>query len=445
MTKEERKAEFQKLLSSLPVESVNTNDVRGYGTLLQDAVYEDKRDFIRILLDFGVDPTAVSAPKQNTPMEIAVNCSNSEVLAILAEFTEITDRVKLLQMSYLIYNDKPKKSKEEFQSILESLPVDLVSTTNVREEGTLLHNAVSGGKKDFARILIEFGVDPTAVCEGKTITPMDYAAEKENLEMISLLAEFTEMPDHIKLFCLSKLMYKSENKAKEREEFKNLLSSLSAELVNNTSVRGYGNLLQDAVVEGKKDFVRILLEFGADPHANTEEKEATPMEIAAQKDNFEVLVVLAGFAEVPAEMKLDFLGMILDKGEEQYAAEFKKNLEGLSVSEVEEKRLSGWSLHLSPNDVNMVQLAAGRGKTDIVKLLLDHGLDAEAHGEDSLRAIELAAVYGQVDTFAALAAHLHIDSADEWFQLAQLLVWAMAGDGPTNHCYDWKPSKEFMV
>ena len=75
-------------------------------------------------------------------------------------------------------------------------------------------------------------VDPTAVSEGKTVTPMDYAAEKENEEMISLLAEFTVMPDHIKLFCLSKLMYKGENKAKEKEEFKNLLSSLTVELVS---------------------------------------------------------------------------------------------------------------------------------------------------------------------------------------------------------------------
>ena len=80
--------------------------------------------------------------------------------------------------------------------------------------------------------MFDVRVDPTAVCEGKTKTPMDYAAEKENVEMISLLAEFTEMPDHIKLFCLSKLMYKSENKAKEKEEFKNLLSSLSFALVS---------------------------------------------------------------------------------------------------------------------------------------------------------------------------------------------------------------------
>ena len=61
------------------------------------------------------------------------------------------------------------------------------------------------------------------------------------------------------------------------------------------------------------------------------------MKIALEKNKFEVLVVLAGFAEVPAEMKLDFLGMILENNRgEHYAAEFKKNLEGLSVSEVGE-------------------------------------------------------------------------------------------------------------
>ena len=59
------------------------------------------------------------------------------------------------------------------------------------------------------------------------------------------------------------------------------------------------------------------------------------MEIALERDNFEVLIILAGFAEVSADMKLDFLGMILEnEGGENYAAEFKKNLEGLSVSEV---------------------------------------------------------------------------------------------------------------
>ena len=59
------------------------------------------------------------------------------------------------------------------------------------------------------------------------------------------------------------------------------------------------------------------------------------MEIAVEGDNFEVLIILAGFAEVSADMKLDFLGMILEnEGDENYSAEFKKNLEGLSLPEV---------------------------------------------------------------------------------------------------------------
>jgi len=123
-------------------------------------------------------------------------------------------------------------------------------------------------------------VDPTYSCEGasqtegKKLTPMEVAVEWDPSfdegrgELLALLAEFTEMPDQIKLYYLSKLMHKEQNKAKEREEFKKILSSLSVELVNTTNVRGKGNLLQDAVdieytaEEGKKNFARILLEFG---------------------------------------------------------------------------------------------------------------------------------------------------------------------------------------
>ena len=58
-------------------------------------------------------------------MEIAVTRRFQEVLAILAEFTEITDKVKLLRMSVII-DSVPDYGREEFQSILKSLPLDLV-------------------------------------------------------------------------------------------------------------------------------------------------------------------------------------------------------------------------------------------------------------------------------------------------------------------------------
>ena len=94
-----------------------------------------------------------------------------KILEIFAEFTEIADKVKLIQMSVLMKSDKPKRAKEKFQRLLESLPVDLVrisfktcfhfsfkvSSTSIGEEGTLLQSAVNKGKMDFARILLEFG------------------------------------------------------------------------------------------------------------------------------------------------------------------------------------------------------------------------------------------------------------------------------------------------
>ena len=62
-------------------------------------------------------------------MEIASNKSSSEeLLNILSKFTEIPDKVKLVQLSQLMYkSEKPKKERgEEFKTLLTSLPIDLV-------------------------------------------------------------------------------------------------------------------------------------------------------------------------------------------------------------------------------------------------------------------------------------------------------------------------------
>ena len=56
------------------------------------------------------------------------------MLKILAEFAEIPDKVKLLQLSKLMGSSETfEKSKEEFQSILRSLPADLVKMIEQHE------------------------------------------------------------------------------------------------------------------------------------------------------------------------------------------------------------------------------------------------------------------------------------------------------------------------
>ena len=120
-----------------------TTNVIGKGTLLQDAIaiQSNKQDFVRILLEYGfvclaikignfynfrVDPTAISDDKQISPLDIALELEDLEVLLILAKFMEMPDYVKLIQLALLVNSDKPNKSNEEFHRILNSLPVDMV-------------------------------------------------------------------------------------------------------------------------------------------------------------------------------------------------------------------------------------------------------------------------------------------------------------------------------
>ena len=84
---------------------------------------------------FRVDPSALPDGEgqrdyyTNTPMEIAVIWDRPDMLKILTEFTDIPDKVKLLQLSKLMgSSDNVEKSKEEFQRILCSIPADLVSS-----------------------------------------------------------------------------------------------------------------------------------------------------------------------------------------------------------------------------------------------------------------------------------------------------------------------------
>ena len=96
-----------------------------------------------------------------------------------------------------------------------------------------------------------------------------------------MLTKFSQVvEDNVRLKQLSEAMYK-DDKAEAVREFRELLGSLSPELVmlfsrniftlqcvfsaskvGRTAVNDYGSVLRDAVLERKTDFIRILLEHG---------------------------------------------------------------------------------------------------------------------------------------------------------------------------------------
>ena len=117
------------------------------------------RIHVSLLYDDESNPSAI---------EYAVLNERTEALAIMQEFVEIPNDVKIKRMARLMHYHYLK----EFDEMLQTMPVDLVrqkrsqynsffygqvSSLSVPEKGTLLQDAVQRRKRDFIRILLRHG------------------------------------------------------------------------------------------------------------------------------------------------------------------------------------------------------------------------------------------------------------------------------------------------
>merc|ERR1719397_338831 len=280
---EEEYAEFKKMIKPIPPQLVDQIDYDGEGNLLQYAVKMNQAGYLQILIDYGLDPMAPLAFQRPlmSPLEEAIERGHMEVWSILKEHIEMTDELKLEQLYKMItmrgyrYREEPHT---EFKELLASLPVESVKPLRLISMGdppmtsTLLQAAAEHDNKEAVLLLLEHGVDPKETSDIKK-TPMKLAAENNHEEIVEILRNATgeDIPDDVKLQQMSKAMYE-DDKEKAKNKFRELLSSLSPELVSSTSVNQYGSVLQDAVIEGKTDFIRLLLEHGVDPTVGTDAK-----------------------------------------------------------------------------------------------------------------------------------------------------------------------------
>ena len=122
-------------------------------------------------------------------------------------------------------------------------------------------------------------MDPRAIIDNeRSLTRI--AVENDSMEVVDVLWEALgeEVPEKVRLQQLSRAMYK-EDKEEGMKRFTELLSYLTPEMVRffiqnqsfyefviiqvaTTPVNRYGSVMQDAVVEGKTEFVNLLLEHG---------------------------------------------------------------------------------------------------------------------------------------------------------------------------------------
>ena len=73
-----------------------------------------------------MDPAAVTGDQHDSPTEIAINKEDLAVLRILANFTEVPNKIKHKQLRIMLDREKKGSPTTEFSNLLHSVPADEV-------------------------------------------------------------------------------------------------------------------------------------------------------------------------------------------------------------------------------------------------------------------------------------------------------------------------------
>jgi len=404
--------EFSQCLQSIPLEVVSKRSIRSWtelGTLLQQAVYKEKIDHIRSLLDLGVDPTATSQAEARSPMGLAVELGKDpKVLNLFKQFVPMTDELKLEELFYRMNADDSESVGDEFHQMLNTLPVELLSKTCVCESGTLLQHAIWKGKSEHAFLLLEAGVDPQRTCSvthiegyhshsGDEVTinigntgetrermPVEIAFDTHNEELFDRLAELTGVSDYIRLARLvHELQDYPEPVPAPTETFQENLKLVDLEFANSYPCHWarWGTLLQTAVEEGKAEHLRLILERGVDPFVTAQfpllhpsKYQRLPLFIACERKNMEMVKILEEYMNMTDDLKLKQLAhYILGDGRESASDEFFKILSTLPLDLVSQS-----NVQTSRGQGTLLQQATSLGKKGHVRLLVEFGVNTKA-------------------------------------------------------------------
>merc|ERR1719474_2090487 len=116
--------QFKELLESLPVEMVTTCCIEAKNfdkedqTLMQEAVHEDNKGIVSLLLETGVDPRA-EIDNERSLTKIAVENESMEVVDVLWEAPgeEVPKEVRLRQLSRAMYKEDKEEAKKRFSEL----------------------------------------------------------------------------------------------------------------------------------------------------------------------------------------------------------------------------------------------------------------------------------------------------------------------------------------
>ena len=323
---------------------VNGQTLDGY-TPLHQAVQAKDSALVKLLLTHGADPRIPNS-KGETPYDLA----KEEIKEV---FFEYFSRGKDLGEELIRTSEE---GDEEYVKWLLERGANVNAATS--DGVTTLHIAVREGFIELVRLLLEHGADAEVV-DSKGNRPRDLASEEIKEVIFEHYARGKDLGEE--------LIRASEE---GDEEYVKWLLERGADV--NAATSDGNTALHLAAQKGHTDIVKLLLEYGADPLAsNVRGKRAYDL-----SSNEEIKEIL--FKHV-------------SKGKDL-------NIELLEASKGGDLEYAKWLIKKKTNpnitlyDGNTpLHLAAQQGHLNIVKLLLDNGADPLAFNVEGYRAHHLAA------------------------------------------------------
>jgi len=385
---------FKKQLESLPLPEEDHVDYSDDGFLLHFAVSKGLKEHVQLLLAQGCNPKVLQynnsgTTSESSALELAIERNRMDIWKIMSERVELTDEEKLEQLFTMLTvegNMEKNKPCTEFKQLLMStLPVELVSTSQIQSrrdddvKGTLLQVAIDADNEGVVDLLLEKGVDP------------------DRVNVQRLLKAISE-----------------EDEEEATKRFKEILGSLSPEFVGKIDVNDYGNVLNNAVFEGKINLAQLLLQHGVDPSIKTGVANITPVQAAAALESSEMLTLFAEFA--PHPLGVNLLKLVIECEEEEgeqgdSVAAFKQLLQ--SLEEAERKQLS--------DDGFLLHTTVVRGLKEHVGLLLDAGFDPKRLCKDQ-SPLETAIEYGRREIWHLIRGSVELTDLEKLDQLVEMMV-----------------------
>ena len=216
-----------------------------FATCLEIACRDnDCADFVKELLCAGADPNFVNPTTKQTALQVAVEMRNIHVLCVLLKDRRTNVNAVHEKVMQVIQPDQ--------QTLNEKTMQDDEGAKHYKKAMQELKHILSTRKSEIQRTLPRY-------------------TNKERSDLEQTL--FQHLYD------------------RKYEDFKN---KFSGECRDTTD--GYYTLLQYATLHRLKDFVKLLMESGADPNATTKLEKRSPILIACMKNDHEIMKLLLNSA-----------------------------------------------------------------------------------------------------------------------------------------------------